>query len=41
MAVTMTAEPSIRRAERQDVMRRAVVHMAQAVGYVQAEAGLL
>ncbi|WGD45134.1 AlbA family DNA-binding domain-containing protein [Streptomyces cathayae] len=41
MAVTITAEPSMRRAERQDVMRRAVVHMAQAFGYVHAEAGLL
>ncbi|MFI9616720.1 RNA-binding domain-containing protein [Streptomyces sp. NPDC052023] len=41
MAVTITAEPSMRRAKRQDVMRRAVVHMAQAFGYVHAEAGLL
>jgi hypothetical protein len=41
MAVTITADPSMRRAERQDLMRRAVVHMAQAFGYIQAEAGLL
>ncbi|MFI6808907.1 RNA-binding domain-containing protein [Streptomyces luteogriseus] len=41
MAVTITAEPSMRRVERQDMVRRAVVHMAQAFGHVHAEAGLL
>jgi hypothetical protein len=41
MAVTITAEPSMPRDERQEVMRRAVAHMAQAFGYVQAETGLL
>ncbi|MFF0515502.1 hypothetical protein [Streptomyces sp. NPDC004250] len=41
MAVTITAEPFMRSAERQDVMRRAVIYIAQAFGWVQAEAGLL
>ncbi|GGR34906.1 hypothetical protein GCM10015536_45570 [Streptomyces griseomycini] len=40
-AVTITAEPSVRRAEHQDLRRRVVVHTAQASGHVQAEAGLL
>ncbi|MER5376238.1 RNA-binding domain-containing protein [Streptomyces sp. NPDC002553] len=41
MAVTITAEPSMRRAERQDLLRRAMVHIAQAFGHVHAETGLL
>ncbi|MDX2591322.1 hypothetical protein PV343_03220 [Streptomyces sp. WI03-4A] len=40
MAVTITAEPSLRRAERQDLMRRALVHMARAFGHLHAEVGL-
>ncbi|MER6038310.1 RNA-binding domain-containing protein [Streptomyces sp. NPDC001835] len=40
MAVTITAEPSMRRAERQDLLRRALIHMAQAFGHVHAEVGL-
>ncbi|WP_411093514.1 hypothetical protein [Streptomyces sp. 049-1] len=39
MVVTISAEPSMRRAEPQDVMRRAVVHMAQAFGYCMPRRG--
>ncbi|MFI5690062.1 hypothetical protein [Streptomyces sp. NPDC051636] len=41
MAVTITAEPAMKSTERQDLLRRALVHMAQAFGHVQAEVGLL
>ncbi|MFF9607847.1 hypothetical protein ACF1GY_37285 [Streptomyces sp. NPDC014684] len=40
MAVTITAEPSMRRAERRDLMRRALIHMARAFGHVHAEVWL-
>ncbi len=41
MAVTITAHPSLRDTERLDLLRRALVHMAQASGPVQAEVDLL
>lgn len=41
MAVTITAEPTMRHTERQDLLRRALAHMAQAFGHTQAEVGLL
>ncbi|MCX5095842.1 hypothetical protein OOK36_44960 [Streptomyces sp. NBC_00365] len=37
MAVTITRSPTMRRQERQAVLRRALVHMAQHFGYVWAE----
>lgn len=41
MAVTITAAPAMGRAERQNLMRQALVHMAREFGYVDAEAELL
>ncbi|MGW3819022.1 hypothetical protein [Streptomyces sp. NPDC005046] len=41
MAVTITAAPAMGRAERQRLRREALVHMAQAFGYVDAEVDLL
>ncbi|MEU7326843.1 hypothetical protein ABZ682_40755 [Streptomyces griseoviridis] len=37
MAVTITAAPVMGRQERQDLMRRALVHMAQSFGYIHAD----
>ncbi|MFE9941943.1 hypothetical protein [Streptomyces hirsutus] len=41
MAVTITAAPAMDRAERKRLLQKALVHMAHAFGYVDAEAGLL
>ncbi|MFI6415406.1 hypothetical protein [Streptomyces sp. NPDC050585] len=41
MAVTVTAAPAIDRRERQRLLRKALVHMANAFGYVDAEVSLL
>jgi hypothetical protein len=41
MAVTITAAPAMGRAERKRLLREALVHMAHAFGYVDAEVDLL
>lgn len=41
MAVTVTAAPAMDRRERQRLLRQALVHMANAFGYVDAEVDLL
>ncbi|MGW4232220.1 RNA-binding domain-containing protein [Streptomyces sp. NPDC004980] len=41
MAVTITAAPAMGRAERQSLLREALVHMAREFGYVDAEVDLL
>ncbi len=41
LAVTITAAPTMDRAERQHLLREALVHTAQASGYVDAETDLL
>ncbi|WP_331731301.1 RNA-binding domain-containing protein [Streptomyces sp. NBC_00073] len=41
LAVTITAAPAMDRAERQHLLREALVHMAHAFGYVDAETDVL
>ncbi|MFB7083228.1 hypothetical protein [Streptomyces sp. NPDC056308] len=41
MAVTITAAPAMSRAQRQSLLREALVHMACEFGYVDAEVDLL
>jgi hypothetical protein len=41
LAVTVTAAPAMDRAERKCLLREALVHMAHAFGYVDAEVDLL
>jgi hypothetical protein len=41
LAVAITAAPTMDRAERQRLLREALVHMAHAFGYVDAEVDLL
>ncbi|WP_030574737.1 hypothetical protein [Streptomyces aureocirculatus] len=41
LAVTITAAPAMDRAERQRLLREALVHMAHAFGYVDAEPDML
>ncbi|MGV2917027.1 hypothetical protein [Streptomyces alfalfae] len=41
LAVTITAAPAMDRAERQPLLWEALVHMAHAFGYVDAEADVL
>ncbi|MGZ2361508.1 putative DNA binding domain-containing protein [Streptomyces sp. 372A] len=41
LAVTVTAAPAMDRAERQHLLREALVHMAHAFGYVDAETDVL
>ncbi|MER6434318.1 hypothetical protein ABT272_42685 [Streptomyces sp900105245] len=41
MTVTITADPGTARTRRQDVLRRALVHIAHAFGHIHAKAGLV
>lgn len=41
LAVTITAAPAMDRAERQHLLPEALVHMAHAFGYVDAETDVL
>jgi hypothetical protein len=41
LAVTITAAPVMDRTERQHLLREALVHMAHAFGYVDAETDVL